>query len=80
MAISKEDVKVALEKAEKIKNQLIGKDEDEVINILTDNAGIPKEIAKKIGESIKNVDLSKVDIRKIQLPDIPDGVKNILKK
>ena len=87
MAITKEDLQEALRKAANFKDELLGKNEDEAVKILTEKAGIRKEIADKAAKTLKSIDLSKVDLKnidlsKIDLPDIdlPDGIKNIFKK
>jgi hypothetical protein len=82
MGITKEDVQAVLRKAEGFKDELLGKDEDATVRILTEKTGAGKEVVQKAVAALKNIDLSKVDLSKIELPDIdlPDGVKNIFKK
>jgi hypothetical protein len=82
MGITKEDIQEVLKKAEGFKNELLGKDEDAAVRILTEKTGVGKEVAQKAFAAIKNIDLSKVDLSKIELPDIdfPDGIKNVFKK
>ena len=82
MTITKEDLNEALKKAESIKDELIGKNEDEAVAILTEKTGMGKDIAKKVIETVKNVDLSKVDLRKIDLSkiEVPDKIRNIFGK
>lgn len=84
MGITKEDLQEAVRKAIAFKDELLGKNEDEAVKILTEKAGLGKEISKKVVETIKNIDLSKVDpknidLSKVDLPDI-DDIKNIFKK
>ncbi len=84
MTITKEDIQEVLKKAEGFKDQLLGKDDDAAVKILTEKTGVAKEVAQKVVAYLKNIDISKVDLSKIDLSkidiDLPDEIKKVFKK